>query len=358
MMRHGAGRDEGPARAGGKVGGEGRDGVRGPQAAFRPGRTWLDSGGRPIEAHQGCVLFDRGTYYWYGADFSGPHLPLAPPRMFSWYYARGTNVYSSSDLYNWKREGVALANVDDPAHPLYRLNHVARPKVVRSDATGKYVLMGTLLSPDVNRGDTHRYPVVAVADTPVGPFEYLGQLPWPGHDTREVLGPDIALVKDEAGKAYLVSGWGPVWVYELADDCLSIVRGQRLEGVRGEAPAVFRHEVLWYMAVSELTGWAANPNTYATAESLLGPWTDRGRFCVGDESDPTFGGQTCFVLPVAGRDGAFIYVADRFNAASEFVVDDFRKATHIWLPVQFGPGRGTMRVTWHEEWDLSFFDGR
>ena len=33
---------------------------------FKPGQTWLDTKGNPINAHGGGLLYHNGTYYWYG----------------------------------------------------------------------------------------------------------------------------------------------------------------------------------------------------------------------------------------------------------------------------------------------------
>lgn len=41
-----------------------------PSAAkeFRPGEVWLDTEGKPIQAHGGGILFHAGVFYWYGED--------------------------------------------------------------------------------------------------------------------------------------------------------------------------------------------------------------------------------------------------------------------------------------------------
>ncbi len=31
-----------------------------------PGKTWLDTDGKRIQAHGGSVLYRDGIYYWYG----------------------------------------------------------------------------------------------------------------------------------------------------------------------------------------------------------------------------------------------------------------------------------------------------
>ena len=36
--------------------------------SFRPGRVWLDTEGKRIQAHGGSVLYLDKTYYWYGEN--------------------------------------------------------------------------------------------------------------------------------------------------------------------------------------------------------------------------------------------------------------------------------------------------
>ena len=40
-----------------------------PYAMFTPGKVWLDDRGKPIESHLGGLLYEKGTYYWYGMNF-------------------------------------------------------------------------------------------------------------------------------------------------------------------------------------------------------------------------------------------------------------------------------------------------
>ena len=36
--------------------------------AFYPGKPWLDTEGKRIQAHGGSLLYHEGTFYWYGED--------------------------------------------------------------------------------------------------------------------------------------------------------------------------------------------------------------------------------------------------------------------------------------------------
>lgn len=82
---------------------------------FRPGAQWLDDKGVPINAHGGGILFHDGIYYWFGehkvAGNAGNKAQV------------GVHVYSSTNLYSWKDEGIALAVSQDPKSEIARRSH-------------------------------------------------------------------------------------------------------------------------------------------------------------------------------------------------------------------------------------------
>lgn len=79
--------------------------------SFTPGQVWNDTDGVPIQAHGGGVIWDENTqkYYWYGEHKGEEN--IAGGRVS----AIGVSVYSSTDLYNWKNEGIALPVFNNPA---------------------------------------------------------------------------------------------------------------------------------------------------------------------------------------------------------------------------------------------------
>ena len=105
---------------------------------------------------------------------------------------------------------------------------------------------------------------------------------------------------------------------------------------------------------SLLTGWAPNRNVYFTAASMRGPWEPRGPFAHGRGAETTFDSQVTFVLPLAGRPDAFIFMADRYADAKPdgYEVPELRASTHVWLPVELDAGSKTMKVVWRERWEL------
>ena len=120
------------------------------QNSFTPGRVWMDEAGKPIQSHSGGLLFENGVYYWYGMDYRGPRLApnTLPGQSFAWFLNLGVTVYSSRDLLHWKPESNQLDGVTyGPGGLLQAANLPVRPKVVKNDATGKYILMAGLISP-------------------------------------------------------------------------------------------------------------------------------------------------------------------------------------------------------------------
>ena len=339
---------------------------------IKPGQPWNDTQGQPIQAHAGGVLFEAGVYYWYGMNWDGPTIlpKTLPQQNYTWFFNRGITIYTSRDLYAWKPAATVLTEVSyNPASLLQPLNGLIRPKIIKNDQTGRYILMAALTAPDF---ESFNDIVFADADSPTGPFIFRGKLTWQGtpgpaglwapqwkqaagDPPSRIRGFDMTLFKDEDGKAYLLTAHHDVFLYELAEDYLSVTRVAKLPEVEGEAPAMFKAHGTYYLLTSRLTGWAPNRNTYYTAPTIHGPWTPRGNFATGPHEETTFNSQVAYVLPVAGKPDAFIFIADRFGATSDVLVHDFQQATHIWLPIQLNPLQKSLQVTWRDSWDLGIF---
>jgi hypothetical protein len=70
---------------------------------------------------------------------------------------------------------------------------------------------------------------------------------------------------------------------------------------------------------------------------------------VGPEADLTFGAQSTYVLPVAGKTDAFLFLADRWNPENPI------EGRYVWLPIEFT--RNRFQIQWHDVWDLGIFSG-
>ncbi len=102
-------------------------------SSIRPGKVWLDTNGKRIQAHGGSVRFENGTYYWYGEN---KEFTDGKNGVWTW----GVRCYSSRDLYNWRDEGLIippdLQDKDSPLHPSSMLD---RPHILYNARTKKYV---------------------------------------------------------------------------------------------------------------------------------------------------------------------------------------------------------------------------
>jgi hypothetical protein len=119
-----------------------------------------------------------------------------------------------------------------------------------------------------------------------------------------------------------------------------------------EAPAICKRQGKagqnrFYFIGSDCTGWAPNAARSAVADSVWGPWTELGNPCVGEGNEITFGGQSTYLLPVAGKDDAYIAMFDLWRP--ENAID----GRYLWLPMRFKDGRFELKNV--VEWDLSVF---
>jgi len=311
--------------------------------AFRPGEVWADTEGKPIQAHGGGVLFEKGTYYWFGENKDTPNCPGKTQ-----VDVIGINCYSSRDLLNWTNEGlVLLAEPDLPGHDLHPSQVVERPKVIHNPVTGQYVMWLHIDSPDYTKASTG----VAVSDRVTGPYTYLGSFQPNGKESR-----DMTVFQDSDGKGYLVhsSDWNSVTlIANLAKDYLKPAgyysrqfdHHQKNSG--RESPALFKHGGWYFMITSGTTGWSPNPAEYAVAESIHGPWIRKGNPCVGANTNTTFSSQNAVVLPVVDKPGSFIFMADRWDK------HNLRDSRYVWLPLSVRDDE--LVLEWHDEWDLSVF---
>ncbi|HEX5790101.1 MAG TPA: glycoside hydrolase family 43 protein, partial [Luteolibacter sp.] len=335
------------------------------------GEVWLDTDGKPINAHGGGVLFHEGTYYWYGEIKEGrTYLPLVNQ---SWggtrVIAGGVSCYSSKDLYHWKNEGVALsANAENPKHDLACENVLERPKVIYNAKTKKFVMWLHQDSPDYKAARAG----VAVSDTPGGPFQYLGSfrlnagvapqsmggtpVPEDGKSpySRDFAGGqmsrDMTLFVDDDGKAYHIGASednATLHISLLTDDYLKPAGPwvRVFPGRSMEAPALFKRQGKYYLIASGCTGWDPNPARSAVADSIFGPWTELENPCRGNDAKITFGGQSTFVLPVAGKPDTLIAMFDRWKKW------DLQDSRYLWLPLTFDD-QGRPIVTWQDEWKV------
>ena len=354
--------------------------------SFTPGELWPDNKGVHINAHGGGFLLHNNVYYWYGehkiAGAEGNRAQV------------GVHCYSSKNLYNWMDEGIALAVHTDTTSLLAKGCIIERPKVIYNAKTKKFVMWfhHELKGQGYNAALTG----LAISDNATGPFTYIKSINpnagfWPmnfpeklkkidketsldgislksteGHQIvkngyflrrdfeKGQMARDMTLFVDEDGKAYHIyssESNQTLHIAQLTDDYLAFTGkyARVLEAKANEAPAIFKTKGKYYIISSGTTGWKPNPARLAVADNIMGPWTELGDPCRGTEKQvkTTFWSQSTYILPVAGKKDAFIYIGDRWTP--ENPID----GRYIWLPIQFEDNKPILK--WLDKWDLSFF---
>lgn len=295
---------------------------------MKNGTLWLDTDGRGIQAHGGCILPYNGEFYWYGEnkdiDTHNRSVDFV-----------GFSCYKSRDLLHWENCGLVLAAVNEPGHDLNPANVCERPSVLYNAATKKFVLWFHL----DNRRYTRAEVGLAVSDTPTGPFTYLGGQRPGSHDSR-----DFTAFQDKDGKAYLFcsSDWNATMrIWEL-DETYTKLTGSGKEILidqAREAPALYWNGEKYILFSSGCTGWNPNMMLFAESTTLYGSWRLIDDPCRGPGARQTFGAQSTAVLEVGGK--AYLLL-DHWHP------DDLRSSGYTILPITYENGLPTLN--WQDEW--------
>jgi hypothetical protein len=320
---------------------------------FRPGQPWLDTSGVHINAHGFSVVDFGGRHYWYGAH-------KIEGKTEDEKNEAGVRCYVSDDLLNWQDQGLVLSVFAPDAHPeLADAFILDRPKVIYKEATKTFFLYFKLYPPKSKGGKSGKdYAWVGVATSaqPTGPFDYKGY--FLGNNSQFGTG-DFAIFADTDGAVYHIAVRKPdkALVYgRLSEDGLKPAGEYKaLEGVtiHTEAPAFFRRGAKVYLLGSGTSGWKPNPARIFIADRFTGPYQELPNPCRGVNPinnlgpDKTFGGQSTYVYPVAGRPDAWIAMFD-INKPEDPI-----NAGYIWLPIEFEAHQPVIR--WRDQWDLSDF---
>lgn len=332
--------------------------------SFRPGEIWTDNHGTHINAHGGGILFSNGVYYWFGEHKIGGDAGNKAEV--------GVHCYSSMDLYNWTDEGIALAVSNDPGSDIARGCILERPKVIHNKKTGKFVMWFHLELK--SKGYEAARTAVAVADRVTGPFQYIRSLrpnagTWPVNVTEKQksgtrfardfeggqMARDMTVFVDDDGTAYHIHSSednSTLHLSELTPNYQDFTgKWARVSPDSfSEAPALFKRNGRYYMITSGCSGWNPNPARSAVADSIWGPWTVLGNPARGtpEQNAITFGSQSTHVLPVAGKPGAFIFMADRWKPGN--AID----GRYVWLPIEWEGDSPVFK--WRDTWSLTGFD--
>jgi hypothetical protein len=357
------------------------------RTSFRPGEIWLDTTGKPIQAHGGSIIVVDDRYYWYGEN---KEFTSGKTEVYTW----GVRCYMSRDLYNWDDLGLIVPpNVDDRHSPLHPAAGLDRPHILHNARTGKFVCWIKLLL------GSKQTRAVLVSDKITGPYQIVRKDMLPlGMSAGDF---DLVASPDD-GKAYMYFErvHSEMICADLTDDYTDVAGYYSTHFPRPGPPLVreglayFRRNHRHYMASSGTTGYFPNPSEIAVADTFHGPFTVLGDLHPADRSRTSFNSQITSVFRHPKKKDLYIALADRWmgpqsgpdfesGETSRLVQSSFAKlfatphqqltpaeqalvpralnlkidtsiSRYVWLPIRFDGERPV--IEWQAEWSLDEFD--
>jgi hypothetical protein len=292
---------------------------------IQSGEIWRDNNGRHINAHGGGIIKLGDLWYWYGE--------YRPEKAESG--RRYVSCYSSTDLVNWTfRNLVINTTAPEGLGPRWVLE---RPKVYYNEKTKKFVMYMHIdgpANPDETDPKKTNYALarvgVAVCETADGNYQFVRSFRPLGKESR-----DIGQFIDDDGSAYLIFESRPsggFYIAKLSDDYMDVSEETCFIKAPIEGGALVHYDGLYYIIGSALTGWAPNPNKYATATSLKGPWSE-----LKDIAPPeakTYGSQSTMLLKVVGKKKTtVIFMGDIWKPQTQW------DSRYLWMPLEIGAGK-------------------
>lgn len=299
------------------------------QKTIVPGGFWPDDNGKHVQAHGGGILKIKDTFYWFGEY-------RAKDNDSNYRYV---GCYSSKDLTNWKFRNTVI-KIKDPEQ-LGSKWVLERPKVFYNKKTGKFVMYMHI--------DNSTYRLarvgVAVCDRVDGDYQYLKSFRPLGHESR-----DIGQFVDDDGTPYLIFEDRPFGfrIATLSDDYLNVEKEVCLIAAHMEGGAIIHYQGLYYAIGSALTGWRANPNKYATAKSLAGPWSEF--IDIAPPITNTYGAQSTMILKIVGtKSTTAVFMGDIWKPKEQW------DSRYLWMPLEIGDGK--LKLPEPKSWQLNVKTG-
>lgn len=321
---------------------------RNGSSAIRLGMNWLDENGNHINAHGGCVLFENGTYYWFGENYR-----KTPVK------SNGIVCYTSKDLYNWKYECMAYECPTEALRSDYQdMNYgrtLERPKVMYNPNTDEYVMWVHW-----ENGSGYAASRVAILKSKkiTGPYTFIKTMrprgdeqPSGSRDQTLLYDPDYQVGYHYGSAEENMTMHATLLTNDFLD--LSDTWQRIFVKKQYEAPAVIKYHGRFMAITSGCTGWDPNAAHASYSELPLEGWTDLGNPCTDENANKTYNSQSNFVFQVPDMYNAYIYMGDRWKGGDYFTDANVGESWHIWLPIDMRTGYPIIRF--YSQWDLSLF---
>ncbi|KAL1733518.1 glycosyl hydrolase [Schizophyllum commune] len=302
-----------------------------------PGATWYDTDGVVLSAHAGGIVQTNGTWYWFGQDEREEDKNL-----FS-----GLNVYSSSDLLNWKNEGRALSPVNGTDIDASRV--VERPKVVFSEQTQEWILWF--------HSDNSSYGLLqqGIATSPniTGPYTFQRAFNPLGGTSQ-----DFGLFQDVDGQSYALYSNGDA--AEAHDNIIARMNSNFTDVEEVvytfpdfdlEAPAIIYTGTHYYILMSHKSGYRSNNVVVFSADKITGPWSIQS--FIAPLGTRTFNSQSTMGITVNGSSTTtHLYCGDQWATAKTLY-----DSRYMWLPSTIDESISSFTIDWHDLYSIDTATG-
>lgn len=301
---------------------------------MKNGTMWMDVDGNPIQAHGGMILSYNGIYYWYGENKGADNTKKDGNNLYRVDFI-GISCYSSTNLTEWKYEGLALkAEPNDINSPLHPSKVCERPKVIYNEKNKQFVMWMHLDTADYVWAGVG----IAVSNSPTGPFTLIRNKQPNIQDSR-----DMTIFQDSDGKAYIIhsTNWNQTLDIARLNEDYTDVDGYYISTLidqNREAPAVWHEKNLYYMVTSGCTGWDANSALYAICPHILGRWKLIDNPCTGKDYRKTFFGQSAYIFAHNGKP---------YLMLDHWIPQDLKNSGYSILPVIIKDNY--MEIPWQDE---------
>ncbi|KAJ7218316.1 Arabinanase/levansucrase/invertase [Mycena rebaudengoi] len=280
-----------------------------------PGAVWTDTSGAKILAHGGHVIKVGGTFYWVGHSIAAGVKP---------------NIYSSTDLMNWSHVGIATsANLG---------TGMWRPKFVSSG--GKWYIWGQI--------DRHVVTLVAPGSSPASTGYTLTGSPQLVPPSARSFS-DMGIFVDDNGSNYLLTSADSNNLQVNSINAgTPITIGTRVADIGGslEGPGMMKASGVYYLILSQKTGYRPNPNKVYWATALAGPWT--GGTDIAPPAVNTYNSQNSAELVIAGSSTTtYVYLGDSWDSNGTDV------SNYEWLPISVSTSAHTLTLQNHAMWTVN-----
>ncbi len=138
------------------------------------------------------------------------------------------------------------------------------------------------------------------------------------------------------------------FIAKLSNDYLNVEKQTSFIQAPLEGGSLVHFDGLYYIVGSQMTAWSPNPNKYATAQKINGPWSKFKDIAPPEKK--SYGSQSTFLLKVVGlRKTSVIFMGDQWKPRTQW------DSRYLWMPLEIGGG--TLRLPEPKPWCIDVKTG-